>query len=114
MSSWGIRTQMSFKHHPQTDGSSEIMNRMVETYFMCYSSLRQDDWDELLPAARFSYSSSKSEELQATSFEIDLGWNSRGPLDMHLPVNSSVDSVAQFNIRMNAALDDALFSHTLA
>lgn len=114
MSRCGIRTQMSSTHHPQTDGSSEIMNRMVENYLRCYCSLRQDDWDELLPAAEFSYNSSKSEELQATPFEIDLGWNPRGPLDMHLPVDSSVESVAQFNMRMNEALDDARFSHTLA
>lgn len=110
----GIRTRKSSTHHPQTDGSSEIMNRMVENYFRCYCSLRQDDWDELLPAAEFAYNSAKSEELQATPFEVDLGWNPRGPLDMLLPVDPTVESVTQFNARMNSAMEDARFSHELA
>lgn len=105
---------MSSTHHPQTDGTSEIMNRMVENYLRCYCSLRQDDWDEFLPAAEFAYNSAKSEELQATPFQVDLGWNPRGPLDMSLPVDCTVESVAQFNLRMNSALEDARFAHELA
>ena len=49
----GIRCQMASNHHPQTDGASEVMNRMVEN-MRCYCSLRQDDWDLFLPAAEFA------------------------------------------------------------
>ena len=28
----GITLQMSSSHHPQTDGISEVMNRMIENY----------------------------------------------------------------------------------
>lgn len=110
----GVTSQMSSTHHPQTDGSSEIMNRMLENYLRCYCSLRQDDWDELLPAAEFAYNSSKSDELQATPFEVDLGWNPRGPLDMLFPTTSSVESVTELTTLLNAGLADARFSHELA
>lgn len=113
MSLCGVKRQMSSTHHPQTDGASEVMNRMVENYLRCYCSLRQDDWDEFLPSAEFAYNSARSEELQATPFEIDLGWNPRGPLDL-FPESCPIDSVALFNAKINAALQDARFSHQLA
>eukprot|EP00737_Agarophyton_chilense_P003919 gb/GEZJ01004734.1/.p1 GENE.gb/GEZJ01004734.1/~~gb/GEZJ01004734.1/.p1 ORF type:complete len:294 (-),score=32.76 gb/GEZJ01004734.1/:75-956(-) len=69
----GIKLKMSTSRHPQTDGSSEVMNRMVENYLRCYCSYHQDDWDELLPAAEFAYNSAVSEDLGTTPFEMDLG-----------------------------------------
>ena len=82
MSMCGIRTQMSTSHHPQTDGSSEVMNRRVESYLRFYCSLREDDWDTLLPVAYFAYNSSVSDDLGCSPFEVDLGWNPRSPLNM--------------------------------
>ena len=58
----GIKLKMSTSRHPQTDGSSEVMNRMVENYLRCYCSYRQDDWADLLPSAEFAYNSALSEE----------------------------------------------------
>ena len=69
----GTRCQISSNHHRQTDGVSEIMNRMVENYLRCYCFLRQDDWNLLLPAAEFAYNSSESKDLSAFPLEIDLG-----------------------------------------
>ena len=40
----GIQLKMSTSRHPQTDGSSEIMNRMIENYLRCYCNYHQDDW----------------------------------------------------------------------
>ena len=51
----GIRTNISTSYHPQTDGVSEIMNRMVENFLRFYCSLRKNDWDRILPAAAFAY-----------------------------------------------------------
>ena len=77
----GIQLKMSSSRHPQTDGASEIMNRMVENYLRCYCSYHQDNWDELLPAAEFSYNSSVSEDLGMSPFELDLGWIPKSLLD---------------------------------
>jgi hypothetical protein len=65
---------MSTSRHPETDGSSEIMNRTIENYLRCYCCYRQNDWDELLPHTEFAYNSAVSEELGMSPFESDLGW----------------------------------------
>ena len=65
----GVNLKMSTSSHPQTDGSSEIMNRMVENYLRCYCNFHQDNWDELLPSAEFAYNSSLSEDLGKSPFE---------------------------------------------
>ena len=50
----GVKLKMSNSKHPQTDGATEIMNRMVENYLRCYFSYHQNAWDELLPAAELA------------------------------------------------------------
>eukprot|EP00171_Calliarthron_tuberculosum_P000149 IDg149t1 len=69
MSQCGVRLKMSSSYHAQTDGSSEIMNRMLENYLRCYCNYHQTDWDLLLVAAEFAYNSSKHAGLSATPFE---------------------------------------------
>lgn len=54
MSLCSILLQMSTGHHPQTDGSSEVMNRTLENYLRYYCNIDQDNSDEILAAAEFS------------------------------------------------------------
>ena len=49
---------MSTSLNPQTDGSSEIINRKVENYLHCYFNYHQNVWDELLPSDELAYNSS--------------------------------------------------------
>ena len=114
MSLCGIRCQMSSSHHPQTDGASEVMNRMVENYLRCYCSIHQDDWDILLPAAEFTYNSAESKDLSASPFEVDLGWKPRSPIDVLYGQSVPVESVNQFKRQLRSALEDAQFAHELA
>lgn len=65
----GAQLKMSSSRHPQTDGASEVMNRMVENYIRCYCSYHQDDWDVFLPAAEFAYNSAISDDLGMSPFE---------------------------------------------
>lgn len=73
MSHCQVKLKTSTSRHPQTDGASEVMNRMVENYIRCYCSYHQNDWDKLLPAAQFVYNSAVSEDLGMSLFELDLG-----------------------------------------
>ncbi len=43
MEIFSVKLKMSSSEHPQTDNSSEIMNRMVENYLRCYWNYHQDD-----------------------------------------------------------------------
>ena len=66
-----VKLKMSTSHHPQTDGSSEVMNQMVENYLRCYCSKDQDNWNSLLTSAEFAYNSAVSTDLGVSSFEVD-------------------------------------------
>ena len=110
----GIQLKMSSSRHPQTDGASEIMNRMVENYLRCYCSHHQDNWDELLPAAEFAYNSAVSEDLGMSPFELDLGWNPKSPLDYISGTDVPVQSVHEFKELLKCSLDDAKYSYKVS
>ena len=114
MSLCGIKLKMSTSRHPQTDGASEIMNRMIENYLRCYCSIHQNDWDELLPAAEFAYNSAVTEDLGMSPFELDLGWIPKSPLDMLSGSEVPVQSVSEFKQRLKNSLEDAKYSYKLA
>lgn len=42
-------------HHPQTNGSCERNNDVLEQYLCCYVKYQQDNWAELLPFAEVAY-----------------------------------------------------------
>ena len=110
----GVQLKMSSSRHPQTDGASEIMNRMVENYLRCYCSYHQDDWDELLPAAEFAYNSAVSEDLGMSPFEMDIGWNPKSALDFMTGYESSVESVDDLKKNLRESLNDAQYSYGIA
>ena len=110
----GVKLKMSSSRHPQTDGASEIMNRMVENYLRCYCNYNQDNWDELLPGAEFAYNSATSENLGMSPFEVDLGWNPKSPLDMLVGNTEKNESISEFKVRLKESLNDARFAYRLA
>lgn len=75
-----INLCISSSQHPQTDGSSDIVNRMVENYLRCFCNHSQRDWETLLPTAEFAYNSAKVQHLGMCPFELDFGWIPRSPL----------------------------------
>ena len=44
----------STAYHPQSDGQTEQMNMVLEDMLRHYVNPKQDNWDELLPAAEFA------------------------------------------------------------
>ena len=110
----GIQLKMSTSRHPQTDGSSEIMNRMIENYLRCYCNYHQDDWDELLPAAEFAYNSAVSEDIGMSPFELDLGWCPKSPLDSLVSSADINETVEEFKSRLRESLNDAIFAHRMS
>jgi len=110
----GIQLKMSSSRHPQTDGASEIMNRMVENYLRCYCSYHQDDWDELLPAAEFAYNSAVTEDLGMSPFEVDLGDVPKAPLDFISRSDVPVQSVNDFKEQLKSSLEDAQYSYKVS
>ncbi len=110
----GVRLKMSSSRHPQTDGSSEIMNIMISNYLPCYCNCRETDWVDLLPSAEFAYNSAESEELRISPFELDFGWVPKSPLDMLSGVNTSSESVNELKTDLRLSLQDSQYSYSIS
>ena len=89
----GLLLKMSTSRHPQTDGNSEAMNRMIQNYLRCYCNRWLDDWDEHLEAAEFAYNSSPTAETNLSPFEADLGYQPRSPFNLFLGSDSTVEAL---------------------
>lgn len=115
MSRCGVKLRMSTSRHPQTDGSTEIMNRMIGNYLRCYCAHHQRDWDSLLPSAEFAYNAARVESMNMTPFEADLGWLPKSPLDLfNTSSYESIQSVDDFRTALEESFRNATFAQRLA
>ena len=78
------RLGMSSAHHPQTDGQTEKLNDIVQTYLRAYTREKPEDWDRWLALAEFAYNSSVHVSTGKSPFELDLGYIPRMPIDASL------------------------------
>lgn len=104
---------MSTGHHPQTDGCSEITNRMIENYLRCFCDHKQRNWDELLTAVVFSYNSGHVENMNMLPFELDLGWQPKYHLELLSGLDSSVESIYSLKAGLHLAAQDENFAQML-
>jgi len=69
----GVTLRLSSAFHPQTDGQSEVTNRILGVYLRCLAGDRPRSWLRWLPWAEFCYNSSFQTALRATPFEVVYG-----------------------------------------
>ena len=81
MQDLGVDQAMSSAFHPQTDGNTERVNRVMEDMLRHYVKSDQTDWDKQLPMVEFAINNSKQESIQTTPFLLNSGINP------HLPMN---------------------------
>jgi transposase InsO family protein len=86
---WGIKLNMSTAYHPQTDGQTEVMNRVLEDYLRSYTRATQDEWDELLAMAEFSMNNSRNSSTKETPFYLNYGRHPKSPLALGVEVSQS-------------------------
>lgn len=111
----GIKLKISTSRHPQTDGATEVMNRMIGNYLRCYCSFNQSDWDDLLTTAEFSYNSAVVESMGMLPFEADLGWKPRSPLELlSNGQEENLHYVAEFRPSLEESFRSATFAQRLA
>jgi hypothetical protein len=79
---WGIKQRMSTAFHPQTDGQTERVNRVLEEYLRSYVNPMQDDWDRYLPMAEFAFNDSYHSSTGTTPFYMTYGYHPRMPDDL--------------------------------
>ena len=69
----GVNLHMSSAFHPQSDGQSEVVNRVITMYLRCLAGDRPRSWLQWLPWAEFCYNSSYQTAIKTTPFHIVYG-----------------------------------------
>ena len=77
-----IKRRMSTAFYPQTDGQTEILNRIIEGYLRAFTSLEQMDWAKLLPTAAFAYNNSMNHTLRISPFRALYGFDPEFHVDV--------------------------------
>ena len=70
-----IKRRLSTAFHPQTDGQSEILNKILENYLRAFTNLEQMNWAKLLPTATFAYNNSFNHTLGMSPFKAMYGYD---------------------------------------
>ena len=70
-----IKRRLSTAYHPQTDGQSEALNRIIEDYLRAYTSDDQSVWAKLLPLAQFAYNNSRNHTTGMSPNRLLHGFN---------------------------------------
>jgi hypothetical protein len=91
----------STAYHPQSEGQTKRLNQEL-----VFTNKRQDNWDELLPLAEFSYNNHIHSATQHTLFILDTG---RHPCMGFEPNTepSPKETANEFVDRMKSTLDEA-------
>lgn len=71
----GINRRLSTAYHPQTDGQTERMNAVVESYIRNFCNFAQDNWMEILPMAQLAISNQTAASTGFSPFFLDHGFH---------------------------------------
>ncbi len=66
----GSQSIMSIAYHPQTDGQTERVTRILEDMLRHFVGPTQDDWDKHLAAAEFAYNNAYHESIRTSPFKL--------------------------------------------
>ena len=72
-------------YHPQTNGLTERLNKMMADMLSMYVDVEHKTWDEILPYVTFAYNTAIQETTQMTPFELVYGRQPTTMLDAMLP-----------------------------
>jgi hypothetical protein len=68
-----VTLKMSTAFHPQTDGQTEVVNKIIAMYLLCVTGDRPRAWVDWLSWAEYCYNTSYHTALHATPFEVVYG-----------------------------------------
>lgn len=70
-----ITRRLSTAYHPETDGATERINQVVESYLRSFTTYWQEDWSSLLPVAMLAINNRDATSTGMSPFFATHGYN---------------------------------------
>ena len=70
-----INRRLLTAYHPETDGSTEQKNQVVEAYLSAFVTYTQEDWAEYLPSAELAINNRNAASTGISPFFMTHGYN---------------------------------------
>ncbi|KAJ9508757.1 hypothetical protein QJQ45_028059 [Haematococcus lacustris] len=100
-----VQVNLSSAYHPQTDGQTERMNRVVEEMLRHYIRPDQRDWADHLPLVEFAINNARQESTRFTPFYLNYGYHPRRAELLDLP--QKVPRAHDFVLNIRRAVEQA-------
>ena len=98
--------------HPQTDGQTEVVNRILSTLLRTIIQKNLKNWEDCLPFIEFAYNRSVHSTTDFSPFEIVYDFNPPTPLDLlPLLVNEQTSLDGQKKAEMVKKLHESVRQH---
>jgi hypothetical protein len=88
--SMDTKLNFSLAYHPQTDGKTERVNKILEDMLRAYAQKDNQSWDKCLSYAKFSYNNNDQESIKMTPFELLYGRKCKTPLFLNEPGENQI------------------------
>ena len=72
---------LSSSHHPQHNGQTEVVNKLLTTMLQAFTSGRKSDWSKWIHLLEFAYNSAVHSSTSVAPFHPLLGFHPCTPLD---------------------------------
>jgi len=69
-----IKGSMSLAYHPQTDGQTEHVHQVIESYLQSYCNYEQNDWASMLAMAKYVYNNLKHSSTRISPCYANYGF----------------------------------------
>jgi hypothetical protein len=101
-----IKRRLSSAFHPETDGSTERMNQVVEDYLRAFVSYAQDDWRTVLPVAQLAINNRTTSSIGLSPFFASHGYHV-DPIRVEEPLRQSGKTPRELGETFVARLKEA-------
>lgn len=78
----GKNLSFGLAYHPQIDGQTEVINRVLGNLLRCLTKEYGKTWDMVLPQVEYAYNDSVNETKGRSPFEIVYGMHPRGVCEL--------------------------------
>jgi hypothetical protein len=105
-----VGLNMNIAFHPQIDGQTERINRILEECLRSFVSFNQVNWVECLFAAEFAYNNFFHTSINASPFQLVYGKNLLTPQQFHSNLSAKNPAAHDFLTNWKTKVDSAIFA----